>query len=199
VGVLCVDNDEVGSSVMNRRNVLVGLGAAATGSSVVLGSGAFAQVSTARSVTIAVDKDSNALVELKAGDPAPVEENDNGELEIDTENFGGAFNERATVEIGDIDSPSDTPAFSVTNNFNKDIDLTLNLKNIDSDGYFTLHFASNFDSSDTLPSNSKATDTVSSDSDGTVDIAIEIDTQSAESNFDGTIQIDANESEENVS
>lgn len=182
---------------MNRRNVLVGLGAAATGSSVVLGSGAFAGVSTARSVTIAVDKDSNALVQLEARDPAPVEENDSGELEISTENFGGAFNEDATVEIGDIGDPGNTPAFSVTNNFNKEIDLTLNLRNIDSSGNFTLHFASAFDSSDTLASNSKATDTVSSD--GTVDIAIEIDTQSAGSNFDGTIQIDANESEETVS
>ncbi|ESS02426.1 MAG: hypothetical protein A07HR67_02757 [uncultured archaeon A07HR67] len=84
---------------MNRRNVLIGLGAAATGSSVVLGSGAFTQVSTARSVTIAVDNDSNALIELAAGDPPVIEENTGGELAINTESFG-AFNENATVEVG---------------------------------------------------------------------------------------------------
>ena len=189
MGVLWVDNDEVGSSVMNRRNVLVGLGAAATGSSVVLGSGAFAQVSTARSVTIAVDKDSNALVQLEAGAPTPVEENDSGELEISTENFGGAFNEIATVEIGDPTDPATTKAFSVTNNFSGEIDLTLNLQDIDSGGNFTLHFDSTFDTDDTLNSNNKATEPVSSGE--TVNIAIKIDTQSAGSNFNGTIQVDA--------
>jgi hypothetical protein len=190
VGVLCVDNDEVGSSVMNRRNVLVGLGAAATGSSVVLGSGAFAQVSTARSVTIAVDKDSEALVELSTSSPDEgVVQQNNGELEISTANFGGAFNENATVEIGDPDSPGTTPAFSVTNNFDVDIDLTLNLQDIDSSNDFTLYFDQTSSFPDTLDANGSTDSTLGSDT--TLNIAIKIDTQSAGSNFDGTIQIDA--------
>ncbi|CCQ37539.1 uncharacterized protein Nmlp_3411 [Natronomonas moolapensis 8.8.11] len=176
---------------MNRRNVLVGLGAAATGSSVVLGSGAFAQVSTARSVTIAVDKDSEALVQLEAGDPTPVQENGSGELEISTENFGGAFNENATVEIGDPDNPGTTPAFSVTNNFDVDIDLTLNLQDIDSSNDFTLYFDQTSSFPDTLDANGSTDSTLGSDTDTTLNIAIKIDTQSAGSNFDGTIQIDA--------
>ena len=184
---------------MNRRNVLVGLGAAATGSSVVLGSGAFAQVSTARSVTIAVDKDSEALVQLEAGAPTPVEENNSGELEISTENFGGAFNEDATVEIGDIGDPGNTPAFSVTNNFSDKIDLIINLLDIDSNDDFILHFDDGDfgDADDELKANNSI-DPTTLDSGEIINIAIEIDTQSAESNFDGTIQIDANESEGDV-
>jgi len=173
---------------MNRRNVLIGLGAAATGSSVVLGSGAFTQVSTARSVTIAVDSDSDALVELAAGDPPPVAENASGELEISTENFGGAFNEDATVEIGDVGDPSSTPAFSVTNNFDESIDLTIDLQDIDSSGNFTLYF-DNTDFGDTLDANGDTTSSLSSDT--TLNVAIEIDTQSSGSNFNGTIRIDA--------
>lgn len=171
---------------MNRRNVLIGLGAAATGSSVVLGSGAFTQVSTARSVTIAVDNDSNALIELAAGDPPPVAENARGELEISTENFGGAFNEDATVKIGDTTNPGATPAFSVTNSLDESIDLTINLQNIDSNGYFTLHF-DNTSFGSTLNANGKTTSSLSSNT--TLNIAINIDTQSPGSNFDGTIQI----------
>lgn len=174
---------------MNRRNVLIGLGAAATGSSVVLGSGAFTQVSTARSVTIAVDSDSNALVELAAGDPPPVEENASGELEISTENFGGAFNEEATVEIGDVEDPGSTPAFSVTNNFDESIDLTIDLQDIDSSDNFTLHFDNTGDFGDTLDANGDTTSSLSSDT--TLNVAIEIDTQSSGSNFNGTIRIDA--------
>jgi len=177
---------------MNRRNVLIGLGAAATGSSVVLGSGAFTQVSTARGVTIAVDSDSNALVELAAGDPPPVEENASGELEISTENFGGAFKEEATVEIGDVGDPSSTPAFSVTNNFDESIDLTIDLQDIDSSGNFTLHLDNTGDFGDTdaeLDANGQTDSSLSSDT--TLNVAIEIDTQNSGSNFNGTIRIDA--------
>mgnify|MGYP006873386442 FL=1 len=176
---------------MNRRNVLIVLGAAATGSSVVLGSCAFTQVSTARSVTIAVDSDSNALVELAAGDPPPVEENASGELEISTENFGGAFNEEATVEIGDVEDPGSTPAFSVTNNFDDSIDLTIDLQDIDSSGNFTLYFDNTDfgDTDDTLDANGQTDSSLSSDT--TLNVAIEINTQSSGSNFNGTIRINA--------
>jgi len=173
---------------MNRRTLLAGLCTAASGSGLVLGSGAFTQVSTARNVTIAVDNDSDALIELTAGDPSPVAENASGELEISTENFGGAFNEDATVEIGDTGNPSETPAFSVTNNFDESIDLTIDLQNLDSSGNFTLYFdKTGFDSP--LAANEKTNSYLGSDT--TLNIAIKIDTQSPGSNFNGTIRIDA--------
>jgi Protein of unknown function (DUF1102). len=177
---------------MNRRNVLIGLGAAATGSSVVLGSGAFTQVSTARSVTIAVDNDSNALIELAAGDPPVIEENTGGELAINTESFG-AFNENATVEVGTSNNPANTPAFSVTNNLTDQIDLTLNLIDIDSSGNFTIHFDdSDFgDSDQSVSSNDKTTGRL--DSNATVNVAVEVDTQSAKNDFTGTLEVTAEE------
>jgi len=172
---------------MNRRMLLAGLCTAASGSGLVFGSGAFTQVNTARNVTVAVDNDSDALIELTAGDPSPVAENASGELEISTENFGGAFNEDATVEIGDTTDPSHTPAFSVTNNFDESINLTIDLQNIDSSDNFTFYF----DDTDinSLAANEKTNSSLGSDT--TLNIAIKIDTQSPGSNFNGTIRIDA--------
>jgi len=169
--------------------LLAGLCTAASGSGLVLGSGAFTQVSTARNVTIAVDNDSDALIELAAGDPSPVAESASGELEISTENFGGAFNEHATVEIGDTADPNHTPAFSVTNNFDESINLTIDLQNIDSSGNLTLYFDTTGDFSSELDTNGETTSALGSDT--TLNIAIKIDTQSPGSNFNGTIRIDA--------
>lgn len=179
---------------MNRRNILVGLGTAAAGSGVVLGSGAFTQVSSARNVTIGVDNDSSALVELNAGNPTVVEENPNGELEISTDNFGGAFTENATVKIGDISDPSSTPAFSVTNSFGDQIDLILNLIDIDSNSNFTLYFDKNAfgDTDETVDANDETTGTLGSTE--TLNVAIEVDTQSADDNFAGTLAVSAKKS-----
>lgn len=171
---------------MNRRTVLIGLGTAAVGSSLALGSGAFTQIESERRVTIRVDEDSQALVALEAGDPAVVQAID-GALTISTDDFG-AFNEDATVEIGDTDSPDSTPAFTITNNFDDSIDLTLNIQGVDSDDAFTLHFDQNFDDGDSEPaSNGKHTGTL--DSDDSLDVAIEIDTGT--SDLSGTLTISA--------
>jgi hypothetical protein len=137
-------------------------------------------------------------VELKAGDPAPVEENDSGELEIDTENFGGAFNQEATVEIGDFEEPGTTPAFSVTNNFKEDVSVTLKLDGIDpspddSSSYFKLDFnsGSNFNSQVSSLSGDPTSTTNEIAKGNTLYVAIEIKTQGADSNFSGAIKISA--------
>ncbi len=99
---------------MNRRNVLIGLTAAATGSSVVFGSGAFTQVQADRSLTIGVSEDDSALLALDAGDNvASVYNSDDegqntsnsgtGELVIDTTELSSndeGFNVGAKVQIG---------------------------------------------------------------------------------------------------
>ena len=172
------------SPAMNRRDLLIGLGTAAAGTSAIMGTSAFTTVSSPRQVTIRVSEDSEALVGLDAGDPDVVRQNDGGELEITTDDFG-AFNEDATVEIGNIDDPSDTPAFTVTNNFDigDDVDVTLDLQGFDGEGTFELHFNKN----NGIESNGDATKTLSSDD--TIDVAIEIET--GVEDLSGTIEITA--------
>jgi len=133
---------------MNRRNVLIGLTAAATGSSVVFGSGAFTQVQADRSLTIGVSEDDDALLTLDAGDNVSSVYNDDsddndvnntGELVVDTNELttdgdNDGFNVGATVQIGALDgefttgSPDGTSvdksnknnvAFTLTNNFDE--------------------------------------------------------------------------------
>ena len=178
------------SPAMNRRDLLIGLGTAAAGTSVVMGTSAFTTVSSPRQVTIRVSEDSEALVGLDAGDPDVVKQNDHGELEITTDDFG-AFNEDATVEIGNIDDPSDTPAFTVTNNFDidDDVDVTLDLQDFDT-GDLTLHYEMNSDS-DNFDSNGDTTETLGSTEE--IDVAIEIDTE--ENDLSGDIEITAEPTE----
>jgi len=130
---------------MNRRNVLIGLTAAATGSSVVFGSGAFTQVQADRSLTIGVSEDASALLALDAGDNVASVYNDGtedgndsgtGELVIDTNELSGGdegFNAGATAQIGAltdsfdtsnpagtaVSSSADNVAFTLTNNFDE--------------------------------------------------------------------------------
>lgn len=171
---------------MNRRGLLIGLGTAAAGTSAIMGTSAFTTVSSPRQVTIRVSEDSEALVGLDAGDPDVVRQKDGGELEITTDDFG-AFNEDATVEIGNIDDPSDTPAFTVTNNFDidDDVDVTLDLQDFDT-GDLTLHYEGNSDSGD-FDSNDETTETLGSTDE--ISVAIEIDTD--ENDLSGTLEITA--------
>jgi len=113
---------------MNRRNVLIGLTAAATGSSVVFGSGAFTQVQADRSLTIGVSEDASALLALDAGDDVASVYNNgtedgisggNGELVIDTTKLSSndeGFNVGANVQIGrTVDDNGDTVDFADPN------------------------------------------------------------------------------------
>jgi hypothetical protein len=55
---------------MNRRNVLVGIGTAAVGSGVALGSGAFTSVEATRNVNLDTSNDNSASLQLEAGSGA---------------------------------------------------------------------------------------------------------------------------------
>jgi len=129
---------------MKRRNILLGLGAAAAGSGAVFGSGAFTQVQADRDLTIGIEQDSSALLELNASsDVASVTNDNNGELVINTDNLGGGdgFAVGSTVDIGEIDDNGDVPssgsAFTLTNNFddvgdsNADLAVAIGLTSID--------------------------------------------------------------------
>ena len=52
---------------MNRRNVLIGLGAVAAGGGAVLGTGAFSQVEANRTVNVGVKNDAGALLQISEG------------------------------------------------------------------------------------------------------------------------------------
>lgn len=92
---------------MNRRNVLIGLGATAAGGGAVLGSGAFSQVEADRSVSFTVANDSAAIVALDGSTSsyASTTTSDGTEvLQITVQNL----NEDAVTTIDDL--------FTVTNN-----------------------------------------------------------------------------------
>lgn len=123
---------------MNRRNVLIGVGAAAVGSGIVFGSGAFTQVSADRDITIQVDDDSQALLELNANGDLDSVFDDNGQLTIDSNELSGnaeaeGFNNNAWVEIGGTDEDAfgegdvTDEAFEVRNNFDQEIDVTFDV------------------------------------------------------------------------
>lgn len=95
---------------MNRRNVLVGIGAIVAGGGAALGTGAFSQVQADRSVSVQLESDSQALVAL-ATDSSYVTENANGAIEIDLSNV----NVDATTTV---DS-----AFTIENNHDEEITL----------------------------------------------------------------------------
>lgn len=165
---------------LTRRDVLVGLGVTAVGGSVTLGSSAFTQVGAARNISIQVNKDSNSLIAVDAGTPQSVNEAD-GEVEIDTENHGGAFNENATVEIGNFGNPDTNPAFSVTNNLTNSINLTLNLREFDSDSVslkFETEPGSDGDQTE-LSANNKATQNGIKSGD-VVNVAVQLDTETTD-------------------
>ena len=143
---------------MNRRRLLLGMGTTAAGAGAVFGSGAFTQVQAERSVTIGIDEDSAALLQLTPGSGVgSVDTDGSGQLVIDTEQLtnGGnqGFSVGSTVLLGETDGdgiPSDLSstsvvgndakvAFKLTNNFqtvpgdddgNDKIDIAINLEDI---------------------------------------------------------------------
>lgn len=88
--------------LMNRRNVLVGLGVIVVMSGVLLGTGAFSTVEADRSVTVTTAGDSNALIGFNA--TSEYATYDNGELKL---NLSRA-NTNATITVD--------KAFEIENN-----------------------------------------------------------------------------------
>ena len=90
---------------MNRRNVLIGLGAVAAGGGALLGTGAFSQVSAARTVDVSTEGDASGFLEL-SGDDAYVTDNssDGGTLNIDLgqATAGDGFNQEARTVVEEV-------------------------------------------------------------------------------------------------
>ena len=147
---------------MNRRNVLIGLTAAATGSSVVFGSGAFTQVEAERNITIRVSEDSSALLKLDAGSnvESVYKDGSTGKLVSDADELSGSgeeqgFNVNATAQIGStkdnlpgpgsatVSDSTNGYAFKLTNQFdtvagsdngNNEIDIEIDLSGLNAGG-----------------------------------------------------------------
>lgn len=155
---------------MNRRNVLIGLGAVAAGGGAVLGSGAFSQVDADRSVSISTTGDGGALLALSL---------DTGSYTGLSDNSGtsNGTNSENTIQI-DLESINDDAvttfqdALIIENNGSNPVNLSIDDTNV-SGVTFSL-------ASTSLPAS--ATD----DTDQTT-ATIEVDTRTTVSDGDVTI------------
>jgi hypothetical protein len=156
---------------MNRRNVLIGLGAVAAGGGAVLGTGAFSQVEADRSVTINTTGDASALLQLAVNDSSFNGLTDSG---------GNGTNGETTIGI-QLDSINDDAvtdfdgALTITNDGNNSVDLT-----VDDSGVTGVTIRS-------VPSSLDA----SGEANPSTDVDIRVDTTSPVS--DGDITITATE------
>ena len=101
----------------NRRRFLATLGAAATGTSAAVGTGAFTSVSADRSVNVQVADDSNAFLGLVPGDTGLVTES-GGTLQINLDGTGTpakGVNFNAVTQLGSHGNPEDDHAFKIVN------------------------------------------------------------------------------------
>lgn len=169
---------------MNRRNVLIGVGAAAVGSGIVFGSGAFTQVSADRDITIEVDDDSQALLELNASADLDSVFHENGQLTIDSNELSGngeGFNNNAWVEIGGTDEDAfgagdvTDEAFEVSNNFDQEIHVTFDVGAVQPEDDGELELAVTKAPDDTSRFSDTSTFTVSSGDN--LLVALEFDTE----------------------
>lgn len=100
---------------MNRRNVLIGLGATAAGGGAILGSGAFSQVEADRTVTVSTTGDASALLGL----------------DLDTSYNGiadGGSGDAIQIDISQLNDNAITTfedVLTVTNNGSQDVNLTV--------------------------------------------------------------------------
>ena len=114
---------------MNRRNVLIGLGAVAAGGGAALGTGAFSQVEATRSVSIGTAGDSGALLSLTLDTESYNGLSDNSESNSGT-------NGANTVQI-DLESINDNAvttfddALTIENNGNNPVNLSINDSSVD--------------------------------------------------------------------
>jgi hypothetical protein len=114
---------------MNRRNVLIGLGAVAAGGGALLGTGAFSQVEATRSVSISTAGDSGALLSLTLETASY-----NGLS--DTSGSDSGTNDADTIQI-DLEEINDDAvttfddALTIENNGNNPVDLSIDESSLD--------------------------------------------------------------------
>ena len=97
---------------MNRRTVLMGLGAAGVGSGALFASGAFTSVEAERTVELDTTGDANALLAFEGNNPNIIDDEED-QISIDQDEL----NQRATTRFED--------ALTVTNNGGQDVGLSV--------------------------------------------------------------------------
>ncbi|RDZ44981.1 hypothetical protein C5B91_08420 [Haloferax sp. Atlit-10N] len=98
---------------INRRNILIGLGALVGGGGALVGTGAFTTVSAAREVSVSTAGDGSAFLQLGSSSPYVDDDTDGTlRLTLDADGQGSGedagFNENAVTTLTDV--------FTITNN-----------------------------------------------------------------------------------
>lgn len=119
---------------MTKRNVLLALGLIVAIAGVAIGSGAFSQVEADRNVSITVDDDNAAFVQIEDAGSSFVSTN-GGEVEISTSDLNNGVHQNATVTTD--------PALNFTHNGNSSMNYTITLdsSNVDN-GNVTMYKSS---------------------------------------------------------
>ncbi len=100
------------ATMTSRRNVLIGFGATAAGSGVLMGTGAFTQVRADRDLSVHVADDDEGVIELTEGDVESATVDGSGSaisFDLEDGELGDAsgVNADAEISIGEIDGAID--------------------------------------------------------------------------------------------
>lgn len=121
---------------LNRRTVLMGLGAVGVGTGGVFSSGAFSQIEADRQVEINLTDDASGIIGLVANSTLDGISNtgsaQNNQLEVSLSDV----NVNSTVEFGNMADPESTEGFMIDNNTGAstsgfDVDITLDAQHIE--------------------------------------------------------------------
>lgn len=159
-------------TMINRRNVLIGLGTAGIGTGITFGSGAFTQVQADRDVTISLnnDDDADTYLRLDADDDTGRVNNSgtNNVLEFDFDDL----NDDAVTTVA--------PGFTIENNGDQPVGIRITATDAAGDpssavdGWDFTSMANGHDLND-WPADSDGDGNL--DNDESVDVSIEIDTR----------------------
>lgn len=118
---------------MKRRNLLLGLGTAASVGSGVIGTGAISQITADREFNLSIVQDQNAYLGIESSTPSGLvtatgPPNGIGVIQIDLTEFnnladGRGFNKGATTELTDPVDRSGSALFSVQNQSDRKIEF----------------------------------------------------------------------------
>lgn len=173
---------------MNRRNVLIGLGAVAAGGGAVLGSGAFSQVEANRSLTVSTTADSGAYLALSPGDYSSTEAGDNAGEDVLQINVSKLNDDAVTTLEG---------AFNIENNTDDSTskwiyvgaNATVDGSTVDFQVTSTTPIAN---ANDTIVGSGEAMELGAGDN---VDVDIVVDATSGDPNFDNDVTIHAQDTQ----
>lgn len=118
---------------MKRRNLLFGLGTAASVGTGVIGTGAVSQITADREFNLSIVQDQDAYLGIQSSTPTDLVSESSpptgkGIIQIDLKEFndlavGSGFNKRATTELTDPAERSGPALFSVQNQSDRDVEF----------------------------------------------------------------------------